>query len=94
MKTEYNEPFLAIGQLVATTNCANTVPQVDIEQALERHRRGDWGDVGKEDWDSNDQAVMNGDRILSSYRSSNGTKFWIITEHDRSVTTILLPEDY
>lgn len=66
----------------------------DVRDALARHMRGDWGDVCDADWDENDFSVENGFRILSSYRSRAGVKFWIITEADRSLTTILLPEEY
>jgi hypothetical protein len=62
-------------------------------ECLQRHARGDWGDVCAEDKQSNDQALQDGDRILSSYMI-NGTKIWIITEWDRSVTTVLFPSEY
>lgn len=62
--------------------------------ALNRYITGDWGDVPESDARANDQSVKNGDRILGSYKSADGIKFWIITEADRSYTTILLPEDY
>ncbi len=55
---------------------------------------GDWGEVCVEDWDANELALQNGTRLLSTYTSTAGIKFWIITEWDRSITTILLPEDY
>jgi hypothetical protein len=55
---------------------------------------GDWGDVDADDWKENDHSVKNGYRILSSYVDRNVEKFWIITEADRSATTILLPEEY
>ncbi len=83
-----------LGQLVATPNSLANVDRSDVERALARHARGDWGDVGTEDRAANDAAVRNGERLLSSYRSSSGVKFWIITEADRSATTVLLPEDY
>ena len=50
--------------------------------------------VSEDDWKENDNAVKNGERVLSSYRAPDGTKFWIITEWDRSYTTVLLPEEY
>ena len=62
--------------------------------ALSRHASGDWGEVCEEDWQSNDEALELGTRLLSSYISRSGEKFWIITEHDRSATTILLPLEY
>lgn len=61
---------------------------------LVRHLAGDWGDVDQRDRRENELSVQHGWRILSSYRTSNGTRFWIITEPDRSVTTILLPAEY
>ena len=59
-----------------------------------RHAKGDWGEVAEDSKEANDASVKNGgDMILSAY-DIGGTRFWIITEHDRSATTILLPEDY
>lgn len=66
----------------------------DIRCGLMRHSKGDWGEVGKEDWQENEVALSEGLRLFSVFRSKNGKKFWIITEADRSVTTILLPEEY
>jgi hypothetical protein len=65
-----------------------------MQPALQRHVTGDWGELCPEDIEANEQALLNGARLLSAYRSAKGVKFWIITEWDRSVTTILLPEDY
>lgn len=61
---------------------------------LYRHVNGDWGDVPAEDAAANDDALTSGNRIMSAYRMADGTPFWIITEADRSVTTLLLPEEY
>jgi hypothetical protein len=61
---------------------------------LSRHRSGDWGELGADDWRANDTAVQSGERIFSSYWTKGREKVWIITEADRSVTTILLPDDY
>lgn len=61
---------------------------------LSRHQTGDWGIVGKEDWKENEFSVENGFRILSAYKTKNDIKIWIITEADRSSSTILLPEEY
>ena len=85
----------SLGRTVITTNADNTLDQVSVIQAMARHRNCDWGECSDEDKESNDTAVANGnDRIFSVYHDSKGTKFWIITEADRSATTILLPEDY
>jgi len=70
-----------------------SLPVDPLILALLQHQSGNWGDVCNEDWTSNDLALEHGDRILSSYIIS-GTKIWIITEWDRSVTTLLLPEEY
>ena len=61
---------------------------------LVRHVAGDWGEVNTEDWLANEQSLLRELRLLSVYTMSNGTKFWIITEADRSATTFLLPDEY
>ena len=87
-------PKFRLGQLVATPNAQAHITPADIGIALLRHVTGDWGDLDAEDRQVNDEAVAHGARILSAYQAANGTRFWIITEADRSVTTVLLPEDY
>ena len=84
----------ALGRLVATPNALAQVPPDDMLASLARHASGDWGDVCPEDWQANEQALCCGSRLLSAYRTGTGVRFWIITEADRSVTTVLLPEDY
>ncbi len=61
---------------------------------LQRHVSGDWGEVCDEDKSENEISVHEGFRILSAYSTTRGTKLWVITEADRSSTTILLPEEY
>jgi hypothetical protein len=61
---------------------------------LRRHVSGDWGDVDEEDWQANEQSLLDDSRILSAYKLSTGERFWIITEADRSSTTLLLPSEY
>ncbi len=90
----FARPNFPLGQLVGTPSALAQITHDDIMAALRRHLSGDWGDVCAEDKQSNDRAVLEATRILSSYQAANGTKFWIITEADRSVTTVLLPEDY
>ena len=68
--------------------------EADLKTLLDRHARGDWGSLGSEDWEANDAAVMEGSRVFSAYRLPDDSKVWIITEADRSVTTVLLPEEY
>jgi hypothetical protein len=83
-----------LGTVVITANAEAALQNVEVFAALRRHCKCDWGNVCKEDWESNDQALRDGGRLLSAYTSKNGIKFWIITEADRSATTILLPKDY
>ena len=83
-----------LGQIVATPNALNAIPPDEIQGALDRHSHGEWGTLDQEDWNANEQALVLGGRLFSAYQSAQKVKFWIITEHDRSVTTVLLPEDY
>lgn len=83
-----------LGELFITPNALDTLNRADVGTALGRHARGDWGECGDEDWQKNNYSRMHGLRVLSVYRDRDGMKFWIITEADRSVTTILLPDDY
>lgn len=80
--------------LMMTTPAYHALPQGEVLLALARHARGDWGNVDADDWAANDRAIVEGTRLLSAYCARSGTKFWIITEADRSATTVLLPEDY
>ena len=82
-----------LGQIVITTNANAQLTSRAVNESLGRHASGDWGEVCKDDAALNNEALKQGDRVLSVYRSGE-TKFWIITEADRSVTTILMPEDY
>jgi len=66
----------------------------DIRMALDAHVSGVWGDLGKQDCEENDRALEQGRRLLSVYHTGNGTKFWIITEADRSVTKVFLRETH
>lgn len=82
------------GRIFITRAALQVLPSFEVFSALARHLAGDWGEVGEEDWQANEAALVRGERILSVYKTSDGTKFWIITEQDRSLTTILLPSDY
>jgi hypothetical protein len=83
-------PKFLFGRTVATPNALNQIPNDEILNALARHVRGDWGTLDAEDWKSNERALTEGNRLLSAYDSKQGIRFWIITEWDRSVTTVLL----
>ena len=83
-----------LGLTCMTPGAQAALNPVEIQTALARHRCGDWGDVPSADRDENELSLREGFRLLSAYRAADGTKFWVITEADRSVTTILLPEEY
>ena len=85
---------LPLGRTVITANAQSVLTDSDISGALTRHQSGDWGELCEEDRMVNKEALKSGERIMSVYTSSNGKKFWVITEADRSCTTVLMPEDY
>ncbi|KFG92335.1 hypothetical protein GQ56_0137975 [Burkholderia paludis] len=92
-----NGPRFPMGRPVITPAAQAALDTAGIEGVLllARHIHGDWGDLGTEDLASNELALLTGRRLLSSYSMPDGrSKVWIITEADRSVTTILLPEEY
>jgi len=85
-----------LGRVLATQAAmrALMVAEKDPMELLSRHQRGDWGDLGDDDKESNELALIHGARLLSAYNVAPDLRLWIITEADRSATTILLPEDY
>ena len=87
-------PLFPLGRLLITSNASSQLNPADVLAAIERHSTGDWGELCAEDNAVNDDAILDGSRILSAYRDRGGVKFWVITEADRSATTVLLPEDY
>ncbi len=88
-------PCFNLGQVVATPGAIDALAEVNCLPItlLNRHQCGDWGDLDEEDKASNNQALGDWDRIFSAY-IIQGVKFWVITEEDRSATTILLPSEY
>ena len=98
--TTFNVRF-SLGQIVATTAALEALESAGQapHEFLARHASGEWGELCEEDRRLNDQAVSDGSRILSAYRTHQGVKIWIITEAadddgQRAATTILLPEEY
>ncbi len=83
-----------VGQVRATPAAIEKIYEDDFFNCFVRHMAGDWGDLEEHDWKANDDAVEFGSRIISAYNDRHGTRFWIITEADRSATTVLLPEEY
>lgn len=89
-----SHPQFPLGQTVITPGALAALKPEDTLTALSRHVRGDWGELDPEDQLENERSLKAGYRLLSAYRSQDGTRFWVITEADRSVTTILLPSEY
>jgi hypothetical protein len=96
MQQTERKPLFDLGQLVATPGALAALEKTgqNAMELLSRHVRGDWGELPQEDKAENQFSLENGFRLLSSYRTSAGDKIWVITEADRSVTTLLLPEEY
>jgi hypothetical protein len=86
-------PLFPLGQVVATPGALEALEQAGqtAEAFLVRHVTGDWGDLDAQDVQENQAALARGGRLLSAYHLKDGTKLWLITEWDRSVTTVLLP---
>lgn len=89
-------PLFPLGQVVATPDAleALTTASQTPWALLQRHQAGDWGEVPPEDKIENDFSVQHGLRILSAYTLATGVKLWLLTEADRSYTTVLLPSEY
>lgn len=87
-------PRFSLGKVVATPGAIAAVAHYEILRALGRHERGDWGVMQREDWDANERALADEGRLLSVYFTAARVKFYVITEWDRSVTTVLLPSEY
>ena len=87
-------PVFEIGQIVMTANVLRAVPIKHLNQGLSRHIAGDWGDVCPIDADANELALVAGSRLISVYHDNTGVEFRVVTEADRSATTVLLPSDY
>ncbi len=84
----------SLGSLYITPGASQSIPHDEVLKAISRHLKGDWGDLTPDDAAENEFAVGKHLRILSAYRSLEGVKFWVITEADRSATTVLLPDEY
>jgi hypothetical protein len=84
-----------LGRTLATPAARDELSELNYSplKLLRKHMSGDWSEMAEEDQESNREAVTEGSRIFSAY-TIQGTKFWVITEADRSSTTILLPSEY
>jgi hypothetical protein len=86
----------SLGRILATPGALEALDAAGHTpvEFLHRHVRGDWGEVNAHDRDANDLGIRHGLRVLSAYRTKLGARVWVITEADRRVTTLLLPEEY
>ena len=85
-----------LGQVVVTSGALEALKEAGESPAdlLRRHLAGDWGELDEHDRQENDRSLKDGCRLLSAYTLTSGARLWIITEADRSSTTLLLPEEY
>lgn len=90
------KPLFELGLEVSTPGAMQELSKAGVRlmELLRRHRSGDWGDLSQDDKEENELALKEGFRILSAYKLPTGQKLWVITEADRSVTTILKPDEY
>ncbi len=96
MMVTVGQPLFELGRVVATPGALQALEENKKYgmEYLGRHLFGDWGDLEQEDKEENELSVRKGFRILSAYKLPDGQKLWIISEADRSVTTLLLPSEY
>ena len=85
-----------LGRLLATPGALDALQKAgqQPQEFLDRHSKGDWGDLDSHDVKENEISLRSGFRLLSSYTTAAGDRLWVITEADRSATTLLLPEEY
>jgi hypothetical protein len=88
------EPLFSLGRTVITPGALGAISADEVAEAMSRHERGDWGLVCEHDRAENELSLKEGLRLMSVYETASGARFWIITEADRSVTTVLLPDEY
>ena len=98
-KPERVQPKFELGKLYGTPGAHEALSDAELFGLLRRHETGDWGDVGHEDWASNEDALRTGARLFSVYKMTDDCKVWVITEAEddngrRQATTVLLPDEY
>jgi hypothetical protein len=97
MFAERNSTRFNLGKCVATKGALEALEAAGVspDSLLTRHHAGDWGNLGDDDKQENELSLREGFRLLSAYKlDTTGVKIWLITEADRSVTTLLLPSEY
>jgi len=93
---EITKPKFRLGKLVATPGALSALTEAGQSpmQFVSRHLQADWGECCPEDMRANENALRNGDRLFSVYKTAKGVKLWVITEADRSSSCVLLPEEH
>ena len=91
---ESTAPLFPLGRVVSTPGALEALTREEIDAAVSRHVAGDWGEIHAGERIENEAAVREGYQLHSVYRGKSGCRFYVITEADRSVTTVLLPEEY
>ena len=96
MNQQLIQPQFALGRIVATPAALDAIQNSGQtpDFFLDKHVQGDWGSLCQDDRQANDEALGTGTRLLSAYKTLKAGWIWIITEADRSVTTIMLPSEY
>lgn len=96
MQQNSKQPAFELGQIVATPGALAALKKAGqpVGEFLTRHVNREWGEVPDEDRKENEYSLEHGFRLLSAHRTNGGDRLWIITESDRSLTTLLLPEEY
>ncbi len=91
-----SKPLFSLGKVFLTpaTKAMFSEGILDVNELINRHISGDWSDMCDDDIESNKDAIVHGFRVFSSYKLSESQNIWIITEADRSCTTLLLPDEY
>jgi hypothetical protein len=91
-----NVPLFALGRLLMTPGAREAMAEAgqSPREFIRRHVTGDWGEMSADDRKLNDEALFTCERIFSSYKTARGVRLWVITERDRSATTLLLPDEY
>lgn len=90
------ETKFPLGKVVVTLGGSELLKEAEQNplEFVERHARLDRGTLSQDDWNANFEALKNGERIFSAFKTEGGDDLWVITEADRSITTVLLPEEY
>lgn len=94
MNTADKDPLFRVRQVAVTRGADAALSEDDLLVGLIRHVQGDWGAIGEEERQRNEQALLFGERLFSRFVSENGVTYWLVTEPNRCLTTILLPEEH